>query len=258
MRPTPYSGSINPEDPVWRRSKWTRLLRQRYNVVAPFCRGRTVIDTCCGSAWGTASYLAGPAERVFCLDMSPPVQRTVKEANIRFVRCRAERMPLKSGIFDVVLGLDSLEHFAREDGIRYLQEMKRICKVDGIVIGTTPLVAHSSFLGIFESWNSYHLHLYTPVRLRNALAEVFTSTRIFKIYNSICPYFLFTGTSSLHAYEAEVAHLARRLQKRRAVMHCANAYFSLYLLLILIKRNQMAKAARYLIDTLRSGPGEKA
>jgi ubiquinone/menaquinone biosynthesis C-methylase UbiE len=187
-----YVGRVDPTDERWKASPWTDLLKHRYYISSLYCKKKMVLDSCCGTGWGTVEYIVPFARFTVGFDLFKSATETYKQFdNYCFGVMDAINFGLKDNNFDVVLALDSIEHLAEEDGIKYLAEINRVCKKDGLVIGTTPLVIDNCLIPKYLELNEYHLCMYTRRRLKKVLRKIFSSIAIYEIYNKVSPYFLF-------------------------------------------------------------------
>lgn len=194
-----YQGRIDAADEAWRSSPWRELLKERYYISSLFCKNKIVLDSCCGTGWGTMEYIVPRANFTVGFDICESAAKTYKQShNYQFMVMDAKSFHLKDNNFDLVLALDSIEHLTQQEGIKYLFEMKRVCKKDGIIMGTTPLVIDDCLVSIYLGWNKYHHCMYTHRSLKKVLKSIFPVVRIYEIYNKVCPYFLFIcGKSKL-------------------------------------------------------------
>jgi ubiquinone/menaquinone biosynthesis C-methylase UbiE len=187
-----YVGRVDPTDQTWKFSPWTDLLKHRYFFSSLFCKNKVVLDSCCGTGWGTMKYIVPFARFTVGFDLCKTAAETYKHFdNYWFGVMDARDFGFKNNIFDLVLSLDSLEHLTAEDGVKYLFEMDRVCKKKGLVIGTTPLVIDDCLIPQYLEWNKYHLCMYTRRSLEKALRNIFSNVAIYEIYNKVSPYFLF-------------------------------------------------------------------
>lgn len=192
MKRVNYKGRIDPHDIIWDNSPWTQLLIERYSLSTLFCTNSVVLDTCCGTGWGTINYIAPIAEYVVGFDLSiPSISQIYDSKKCSFCLMDARHITFRRESFDVVLALDSIEHITFNDGIKYVAGIKSVLKEKGILFGTTPLVEKAYLIPIFLGWNKYHLYMYTENILRKSLLDHFTYVNIYRIYNEVCPYFLF-------------------------------------------------------------------
>jgi len=187
-----YVGRVDPTDERWKSSPWTDLLKHRYYISSLYCKKKIVLDSCCGTGWGTMEYIVPLARFTVGFDICKSSADTSRQVNnYGFGIMDARDFGLKDNIFDLVLALDSIEHLTEKDGIKYLSEINRACKKDGLIIGTTPLVIDNCLIPKYLEWNEYHLCMYTRRRLQKVLRKIFFDVAIYEIYNKVSPYFLF-------------------------------------------------------------------
>jgi ubiquinone/menaquinone biosynthesis C-methylase UbiE len=187
-----YLGRIDPKKEEWESSQWTELVKERYRIAAMFAGGKTVLDSCCGTGFGTMKFIVPEAKFTVGFDLFDSAKKDYgKTDKFEFLEMSGTDIKLDPGVFDVVLSLDAVEHFKKEDGIKYLAEMKRVCGNEGLIIGTTPLVVDRSLIPNYLGWNKYHLFMFTKEILNDTLKNIFPFVKIYEIYSEICPYFLF-------------------------------------------------------------------
>ncbi len=111
----------------------------RYHLAKQFVEGKDVLDIAGGEGFG-AALLAETARSVVAIDISDEAVRHAqlkyKGENISFVVGSCENIPLPSDSVDVVISFETLEHI--EDHDRFMQEIKRVMRPDGLLIISTP------------------------------------------------------------------------------------------------------------------------
>ncbi|WP_421439827.1 glycosyltransferase [Agrobacterium tumefaciens] len=111
----------------------------RYHLAKNFVRGKDVLDIASGEGFGTA-LLAETARSVIGVDISDEAVRHAqvkyKTGSISFKVGSCEDIPLPSASVDVVVSFETLEHIEAHD--RFMQEIKRVLRADGILIISTP------------------------------------------------------------------------------------------------------------------------
>ncbi|MGV1820005.1 glycosyltransferase [Agrobacterium sp. CG160-95] len=111
----------------------------RYHLAKNFVKGKDVLDIAGGDGFGTA-LLAQTARSVIGVDISDEAvrhaQSKYKAENISFKVGSCEDIPLPSASVDVVISFETLEHIEAHD--RFMQEIKRVLRADGILIISTP------------------------------------------------------------------------------------------------------------------------
>lgn len=120
----------------WFRGR-QRIIEVMLNRAVAGRRPLSVASVGCGPAEGLdwLHHLIEPGGRVLGLDADPLyAQRST--AGVEYVVGRVETAPLVSGLFDVVLALDVLEHL--EDDATGLREAARLAKPGGLLLVTVP------------------------------------------------------------------------------------------------------------------------
>jgi len=95
-----------------------------YDFVANFCKGRCLDIACANGGW-----LLERVPSAIGLDFSIVAIRQVHSKGLTALVGDAHRLPFRSGAFDTVVSLGSLEHFA--DPNSSLSEMSRVLKQGG-------------------------------------------------------------------------------------------------------------------------------
>jgi len=247
-----YVGRLDPISETWKRDPWTKLLIERYQLSQKFCEGKKVLDTCCGTGWGTVSYIVPIADCVTGFDLAAPMpQLKYNTEKCKFLTMDATKIELEQKNYDIALALDSIEHLKREDGLKYINGMKQHLKKNGVLFGTTPLVERDSLIPVFLKWNKYHLYMYTELKLYESLKKSFEFVKIYRIYNEVCPYFAFACCDSqpqLKEFDDKINHFLVE-NKHRFEKGKITAYrlWSKYLL----RRGDLIESLKYLLLSFR-------
>jgi ubiquinone/menaquinone biosynthesis C-methylase UbiE len=117
--------------------------------------GVTVMDTCvelgCGAGRLTAA-LARDFAEVHALDISPDrivqARTTISYANVKFHQLRQPVIPIADGAADLCISTHVLQHISDERVVDlYLQEMRRVLRVDGYLVVHVPIVGAHGMTG---------------------------------------------------------------------------------------------------------------
>ncbi|MHA1378140.1 MAG: class I SAM-dependent methyltransferase [Candidatus Helarchaeota archaeon] len=113
---------------------------ERYNFVKRFLKKHYIIaDIGCGIGYGS-NILSSYCKSVYSFDKSVEsvfyARRHYKAPNIKFESADAINLPVPNEFFDVVISFEVIEHI--KDDRKYLKEIKRILKTDGLVVLSTP------------------------------------------------------------------------------------------------------------------------
>jgi SAM-dependent methyltransferase/uncharacterized small protein (DUF1192 family) len=156
----------------------------RYHAAAPLVAGRRVLDAACGEGYG-AAILAGTARAVVGMDLSAAAvrhaQTTYADAasaagRVSFVTGTIAELPFPDASFDAVVSFETIEHVDAEAQHRFVREIVRVLKPDGLLIISTPnRINYSERPG---QRNPFHLHELDPEEFRTLLAPL----TIFRLY----------------------------------------------------------------------------
>ena len=156
----------------------------RYHAAAPLVAGRRVLDAACGEGYG-AAILAGIAREVVGLDLSAAAvrhaQTTYADASsaagrLSFVTGTIPELPFPDASFDAVVSFETIEHVDAEAQRRFVGEIVRVLKPDGLLIISTPnRINYSERPG---QRNPFHRHELDPEEFRALLAPL----TIFRLY----------------------------------------------------------------------------
>jgi SAM-dependent methyltransferase len=110
------------------------------------------------------------------------------------------RLPFRDQTFDLVVSFQVIEHVA--DVLTFAHELRRVLKVDGVALLTTPNRSHRLEPGE-RPWNRYHVTEYDADGLRAVLSTAFEHVEILGV----------GGSPVLERIERERVARARRLSR---------------------------------------------
>ncbi len=114
----------------------------RYTFAQRYIQGKVVLDIACGTGYGSDMMARGGAERVVGIDIDAEAVRYAKDQysaeNSTYLCGSAEKIELPDSYFDVIVSFETIEHLDKEVRTKYLQEMRRVLKDDGLIILSTP------------------------------------------------------------------------------------------------------------------------
>lgn len=153
-----------------------------YDFCVPYVRQKRVLDFGCGSGYGT-HLMAAHCQEIFGVDIAADA---VDFANERYSGDNLEYrqigniettpLPFDDGTFDAVISFQVMEHIEQVD--KYLDEIRRVLRDDGIVIIATPDKTTRLFPGQ-RPWNEYHVVEYGPDDFRRKLADNFSEIELY-------------------------------------------------------------------------------
>lgn len=154
----------------------------RYELAKGFVHGKTVLDIACGSGYGSNILARAGAEKVTGMDVD---EEALSNAGKKFVLDNLEFKKgngLDLGVygFDVVVSFETIEHL--QDGEKFLSELAKAVKDDGVVIISTPNKE------VFLEKNPYHLKEYTKKEFEDLLKRYFADFKIVEQHNGMASF----------------------------------------------------------------------
>ncbi len=146
--------------------------------------GSFVLDIGCGNGYGIYMLSQRPIN-IIGLDVNrKTIDRAIvkyKSKNCNFQHYGGQTLPFADSIFDIIISFQVIEHIKSEQ--RYLLEINRVLKPDGMFVLTTPNKA-LRMGNTKKPWNKYHFKEYFSHELTNALTGYFSQVDIFGIRGS--------------------------------------------------------------------------
>jgi ubiquinone/menaquinone biosynthesis C-methylase UbiE len=140
----------------------------RYTAAQKLVKDKVVLDIASGSGYGTQT-LAKYAKKVYGVDIDKDSVAYANSKyggdNIEFKVGDGELIPLPDSSVDIAITFETIEHI--KDYKKFVQELKRVVKPDGLVIVSTPNDLE------FAEGNHYHLHEFEEKELYGLLKRYF-------------------------------------------------------------------------------------
>ncbi len=142
------------------------------------CPRPRILDLGCGT--GESSRHLSQFGHVTAIDLSELALTFCRHKALpRLVRGDAVHLPFADGSFDLVCGLDILEHLAEEE--QALTEMRRICRPGGQILITVPALP---ILWSRHDVVNHHQRRYRKAGLRSAVARAGLQPEILTYFNT--------------------------------------------------------------------------
>lgn len=146
----------------------------RYALAKNLCKDKKVLDIACGEGYGTYLLSKWGAKSVEGVDIS---NETIKKArnlfkatNINYVCHTAEQLDYEDSCFDLVISLETIEHL--DEPHKFLQEIKRVLRPDGVLILSCPNDEYFVNVGGAPE-NQYHKQSYSFDEFSNMIESYF-------------------------------------------------------------------------------------
>jgi ubiquinone/menaquinone biosynthesis C-methylase UbiE len=155
-----------------------------YDFAKNYVGDKTVLEVGCGEGYGSRA-LSNCAGRVIGVDSSAEIINLAKEKyredNLVYAVAEGQKLPFESGVMDVVVSFQVIEHLPPDEAPLFLAEMKRVLKDRGVFISSTPN-RKMRLLPFQKPWNAFHLKEYSPEEFKALLGSVFSSVEIKGLY----------------------------------------------------------------------------
>jgi SAM-dependent methyltransferase len=160
-----------------------------YEYVCQYSAGLRVLDYGCGGGFGCSLIATkGRAQMVIGLDVDAGAiqlakQRYDGQANLSFETFDGYSIPFNDQSFDMIASFEVIEHVSDTD--RYLAEIRRLLKPDGVAMFSTPN-KNLTRMGYWRGKNPsiHHLHEYSPAEFRRLLEIWFGRVELHKLYRN--------------------------------------------------------------------------
>jgi len=133
-----------------------------------------LLDTGCGIGWSSRRF-AEICKNVIGIDKGKEAidyaQKNYGKENLLFLKGDVTSLNFRDESIDAVIGFELIEHLSCDDVLKYLKEVNRVLKKDGLFIGTTPLFLGSDGGGTWRS--SYSMHKYSIYELDRLFRNTF-------------------------------------------------------------------------------------
>jgi ubiquinone/menaquinone biosynthesis C-methylase UbiE len=147
----------------------------RYAQALDIVSGKKVLDIACGDGYGS-NLLSGLAAEVVGVDIDAETIALAKikyrKPNLRFLTGSADVIPCKTGIFDVVVSFETIEHHDKHEEM--MLEIKRVLKPNGVLIISSPDKRFYSDVPGYK--NPFHVKELYADEFRDLLKKCFRHT----------------------------------------------------------------------------------
>ena len=154
---------------------------QRYMSVRNLVKDKVVLDAACGEGYGS-HIIASVARDVTGIDIDrATIDRAKvtygKQHNLHFLQGSIADIPIENESVDVVVSFETIEHVSERIQHRFLNEIERVLKKDGILIMSTP--NKKIYSDLFGYKNQFHIKEFYHNEFLSFLHEKFMYVKLF-------------------------------------------------------------------------------
>ncbi|MDH3973175.1 MAG: methyltransferase domain-containing protein [Deltaproteobacteria bacterium] len=172
-----------PSNERYVKTGWYELMLLRYGLAMSYGGGKDILDTCSGLGWG-AFLMEGVCRSLTCIELD---WESIKFSNavwpckhVNIVNGSVLEMPFSGDFFHLVTAMESIEHFCVDDIKIYLNELYRVLKPGGMLVGSSYFTDTEDDAEKVCSKNKFHLHICTRAEIERLLTEAgFNNIRIY-------------------------------------------------------------------------------
>lgn len=165
----------------------------RYTILKRILQDKVVLDAACGTGYGS-NIIASVAKKVYGLDISQDAINYANtnygmRQNLEYIQGDITKLPFDDGMMDVVVSYETIEHVDGDMQRKFLREIKRVLKPDGILIMSTP----NKEIYTVQSGNQateWHVKEFYEEEYDEFLKEEFSNIRYYQQYISKASYLL--------------------------------------------------------------------
>lgn len=170
------------EERFYKTGYWRMMVGRYLFAASQFCRGRKVLDACCGLGWG-AFLVSRYARQVTAFDAGAACVAFAAKAwpapNVRWLCSDAlDSHALAGEPFDAALAMEAVEHFTAANGERFVARMAERLRQGGMFIGTSAFPASREEAERLAAQNPHHPHIFAEQEFLALLRHHFSRAAI--------------------------------------------------------------------------------
>ena len=136
---------------------------------------KRVLDVGCGTGKIVQFFNQQGFNAIGCDKSKIAIEVAKKVSKKSFIVASATKLPFKTGSFDLVISISTIEHLIQDDVRQFLQEACRVLKPHGFIFMITPNYASPLRYLLGKKWFGYsdptHITFFTPKMLSTRLVQ---------------------------------------------------------------------------------------
>lgn len=157
------------------KTGYYKIMLSRYLYTIKYIKNKIILDSGCGLGWG--SYLISHyPEEIISIDINAKAldfaKKTWNDIKLNFLECSVLDIGSLNRYFDVILGMEVIEHLTSEQGKKYLEECCNNLKKGGVLILSSSFPNSEKEAQIIASRNKYHLKIFTKEEFKKISRKI--------------------------------------------------------------------------------------
>lgn len=156
---------------------------QRYYSIKDLVKNKIVIDAACGDGYGSF-IMSEEAAKVYGIDISEEAIKSAslkyKRKNLSFINASIEKLPFDDNSVDIIVSFETIEHVDSNLQNKFLKEVRRVLKEDGIIVISTP--DKKVYSDKYNYTNKFHVNEFYKEEFIKFLNKEFKFLKIYYQY----------------------------------------------------------------------------
>lgn len=196
---------------------------QRYKSIISICKGKVILDAACGEGYGS-NMLSDVARSVYGIDLDhDTIQAAAKKyskENLKYVEGSVAELEFEDAMFDVVVSFETIEHVNDATQQKFIKEISRVLKPDGVLIISSPDKLNYSDIPNFS--NKFHVKELYFEEFESLLRSKFKNIN-FYYQGRLCNSYIFNTQKSVANIDNEIKlRDADKTQAEYIIAVCSN------------------------------------
>ena len=164
---------------------------ERYLCIRELVKNKVVLDAACGEGYGS-HILSQTAKSVLGIDID---EETIQRARTKYGENEklnykqasvADLSIVPANSIDVVVSYETIEHIDEESQLKFLEEISRVLKTDGILVMSTP--NKEEYTDKYQVKNKFHVKEFYVPEFIDFLSKKFQNIKIYNQYLEVASF----------------------------------------------------------------------